>query len=125
MDVASIILIGLDPMGAEHLVPEDLGKAHDGVERSPELVAHAGKELRLCLARLCGARAGLFGALLLAAQLDDELFLLSLEDQHVARDLLKPDGDLDEEYLKPNRHAAQGDIERVPFEDASDRHIEG
>jgi len=44
VDVPRIAAIGLHPVGAQHLVRHHLGKAHHGVQRGAQLMAHLGQE---------------------------------------------------------------------------------
>ena len=46
VDVVDLLLVQL----AEHLLPEDLREADDGVQRRPQLVGHARQEFRLVAA---------------------------------------------------------------------------
>ena len=47
VDVAGIVAVARFVDGAQQLVLDDLGKADDGVQRRPQLVAHVGEEHRL------------------------------------------------------------------------------
>ncbi len=59
MDEARIVAVAGFAERAEQLAVEDLGEADHRIERSSELVAHIGEELRLGAARAFGLVAGL------------------------------------------------------------------
>ncbi len=84
VDVAGVFLVGGNRVRAHHLVAENLRKAHDGVQRSAQLVAHGSQEAGLCAVGFFSARTGRFGLIACSLQLGNEFFALGLEDQHVA-----------------------------------------
>src|SRR6185312_10859789 len=75
VDVADIFEMALVLDRPQHLLLDDVGEADDGIERSPQLVAHVGEEVGLGavgrLGLVLGVRrypGGLLGLLLAKAQ---------------------------------------------------------
>ena len=70
MDIADVVDVARMAKLAFGLALEDFGKADDGVERRPELVAHIGQELRLGAGGQLGIHLGLEQAVGQAFALD-------------------------------------------------------
>ena len=125
VDVVGVILVDRNGHWPEHLALQDLRKAHDGIERRAQFMAHGGEEGRLRLVGFLGPLFFFFGLGLFAPQVSDEAVLLRTENQHVARRFLKIAGHQQEEGFKRHDGAAKCQIDGFGFPHAAQRHADG
>ncbi len=113
VDIAGVFPVGLAADRTEQLLFHDLREAHDGIERSSELMAHRCEKARFCFVGGFRAPACLIRNRARFLELRDEIVFFGAVLDHGERGGMQATGQIDEEDVDADGHRSEREIEGI------------